>query len=374
MNVRRQKLSNWIALQTAAAVPKTAHEISDIRLFPVREPASGRSYTVVRLRTSSGLTGWGEAGPVRESDLTKARDEVLRRPATAWAVTATGTALDPGIVCAMLDISGKAASTPLYRLLAGPTRHKVRALTSLHGNTNAQLTASLASAVKAGYLAFEVPAPAPTARNHGQQFDVAVRARMDALRKSAPETANFVLHAGGALTAGDAGAAAGTLEGFHLLWFDEPCPAANLRTIAKIAEETVTPLGFGRSVRESGQFQDLLREGLVDILRPSLHHETIARIRQLGALAETYYVAVAPHHDGGPIATAAALHLAASLPNFFIQQIPLPEDDRDRRMRAEIVAQPVETIRSGFAALPEGPGLGIQVNESALEKYREAGA
>jgi galactonate dehydratase len=91
-------------------------------------------------------------------------------------------------------------------------------------------------------------------------------------------------------------------------------------------------------------------------------------------MAETYYVAVAPNHDGGPVATAAALHLAASLPNFFIQHVPWPPDERDRRMRSELVSQPVETVRDGFAALPAGPGLGIQVNEGALDKYKEATA
>ena len=374
MNARRQKLASYIALQTAAAAPTGNHDISDIRLFPIREPASGRAYTVVRLRTSSGLTGWGEAAAVTSSDLTTARQALLRKPATAWAVTSTGTALDPAITCAMLDITAKAASAPVYRLLGGPTRHKVRAIASLNGKTDADLARSLSDRLKSGYLAFEIPAPAGSARNHGQQLDNALRTRMDTLRKNAPENANFVLHAGGAFTAGDAGAMAGTLEPYHLLWFDEPCPATNLRTIAKITEETVTPLGFGRTIREPSVYQDLLREGLADILRPSLHHEGIARIRQIAALAETYYVAVAPYHDGGPIATAMALHLAASLPNFFIQQIPVPEDERDRRMRSEIVAQPVEAVTAGFAALPAGPGLGIQVNESALEKYKEAGA
>lgn len=134
----------------------------------------------------------------------------------------------------------------------------------------------------------------------------------------------------------------------------------------------MTPLGFGQDLREASLYQDLLREGLADILRPSLHREGLAGIRQIATLAETYYVAVAPHHDGGPIATAMALHLAASLPNFFIQQIPVPADERDRRMRSEIVSEPVEIVRNGFASLQTGPGLGIQVNQSALEKYREA--
>ena len=79
-----------------------------------------------------------------------------------------------------------------------------------------------------------------------------------------------------------------------------------------------------------------------------------------------------PFHEGGPIATAAALQLAASLPNFFIQHIPFPAAEEDRRMRAEIAGASIETVRDGFAALPVGPGLSVNVSDSALEKYRAA--
>jgi galactonate dehydratase len=84
-------------------------------------------------------------------------------------------------------------------------------------------------------------------------------------------------------------------------------------------------------------------------------------------------VAVAPYHDGGPIGTVAALHLAASLPNFFIQQIPLPAADADRKMRAELAGS-VEAVKDGFAALPTAPGLGITVDEATLEKHKERAA
>jgi galactonate dehydratase len=374
MNVRRQKLAGWIALQSAAAAPAGNHEINELRAYPLREPASGRTYTIVRLRTKGGLTGWGEAGRVGTGDVDKARSAVVGRPATAHAVTSSGTPLDPAIHCAMLDITAKACASPVYRLLGGPTRFKVRVLAALHGASDSELAASMAAGVKAGYRAFDVPLPAVTGRNQGQAFDKAARSRMDALRSAAPENVDFVLRGAGTLMAGDAASVAASLERFHLLWFDEPCPVSNLATIRKIAGETVTPLGFGRDVLEPGLFQDLLREGVVDILRPSLHLQGIHRIRRIATLAETYYVAVAPHHEGGPVATAAALHLAASLPNFFIQQIPWPADERDRRMRTELMAQPVETLRDGWAALPTGPGLGIDVNEGALEKYKETAA
>jgi galactonate dehydratase len=372
MNARRLRLQNQIALQTAsAAANANEHLISDLSVYPVREPVSGRAWTLVRVRTSSGLTGWGEAGRVTADDLAKARPAVMKRPATAWATVRTGTALDGAIDMALLDISARAASAPVYRLLGGPTRFKVRALTTLAGSTDAELAESLSRGVEAGYRAFQAPLPSTAARNQGQAFHNAVRDRMEKLRAAAPAGVNFVLGGGGSVMAGDAAGVAAALERFHLLWFDEPAPVANLATIRKVSQESVTPLGFGRTVREPAVYQDLLREGLADILRPSLHDAGPSVIRRIAALAETYYVAVAPNHEGGPVATAAALHLAASLPNFFIQHVPLPAAEEDRRMRAAIVKQPVETVRGGFLELGNSPGLGIDINEDALQRYRE---
>jgi galactonate dehydratase len=83
-------------------------------------------------------------------------------------------------------------------------------------------------------------------------------------------------------------------------------------------------------------------------------------------------VAVAPHHHGGPVATAAAIHLAASIPNFFVQHLPVPAAEEDRAMRRALVSPHMETGRNGFLELPKGPGLGITIDESALEKYHAA--
>jgi galactonate dehydratase len=372
MSIRKSRLADFMAMQAAAATPGDKHAIAEMRAYPVREPASGRVYTIVRLRSQSGIVGWGEAGRVAAADVEKAKSRIVGKPATAYAVTTTDTPLDGAIACAMLDITGKAVSAPVYRVLGGPTRFKARALASLSGGTDDALKASMNALAKAGFQAFDVPLPGINWRNQGQAFDRAARARMDGLRSAGPPNANFVLRGAGTLMAGDAAAVASSLERFHLLWFDEPCPVTNLSTIKKIAQEVVTPLGFGREVTSASVYQDLLREGVVDILRPSIQRDGLVAIRRISALAETYYVAVAPNHDGGPIGTAAALQLAASLPNFFIQNVPTPQDERDRRMRSELVAEPVETVRDGFLSLPSAPGLGITVNESALEKYKEA--
>ena len=350
-------------------------EIAALAAYPLREPVSGRRYTVIGLRTKSGLRGYGECAAVSATELAQATTIVVGKPATAFEVIRPQLVALPGLQAAvnmaLLDLAGQLARAPVYQFLGGPTRNKARAMTALAGASEAALLESFGRARQAGYRAFLVRLPPVLARNQGQAFVLATRRRLDALRAAGGDDADFVLDASGALTPGDAANLATALEPFHLLWFDEPCPLSNLGAVRKLASEDVTPLGFGRHLDRPGEFQDLLREDAVDVLRPSLSRHGISGIRRIAAIAEAYYIAVAPHHEGGPIATAAALHLAATLPNFYIQQIPLPEAGEDQRMRAELTGRPIETVTDGFAGLPRGPGLGLAVNEEALQKYQE---
>ena len=340
--------------------------ITDFRSWNVREPGSGRTYSVIRMQAGPGLAGYGECRELPPD----AKQKVLGLDPSAFEAARKRLEPDPGLNAAFnmaaLDISGKAAKAPLYQVLGGPTRHKVRAMTALDVKN---LDGSLAMAQRAGHKAFSVPAPEPMARNQGQAYARAVMSRLEALRKAAGDGADFVLDGGSRLSPGDAGVVAAQIERFHTLWFDEPCQTGNNRALEKIAAECVTPIGLGRHAASAAEFMGWLREQVIDIARPDLARHGITAIKRITAIAESYYTAVAPYHDGGPIATAAALHLAASLPNFFIQQIPLPASDEDRRMRAAIAGDAVEAIRGGFASLPTTPGLGIQVNEQALQRY-----
>lgn len=340
----------------------------------MREPVSGRSYTVVKVETASGLAGYGETAQAAGAEVALAARAVRGRQATEYEVLRRELAALPFLAAAvnmaLLDIVGKFAKAPVYQVLGGPTRFKARALAPLAGATDDALVSDCRRARDAGFRAFLVPAPAAKSPNQGQSFVLAAKRRLEALRAETGEEMDFVLDAAGLLTPGDASMLSAALERFHLLWFDEPCAGTSLGAAKKIAAERVTPLGFGRNIRRGSEFQDLLREEAIDILRPDIGASGISGIRRMAAIAETYYVAVAPYHDGGPVATAAALHLAASLPNFFIQQIPLPAAGQDRLMRAEIAGAGLETVKDGFAALPSGPGLGITVNEAALERYK----
>jgi galactonate dehydratase len=287
---------------------------------------------------------------------------VTGKPATGYEVIRQQLLPLPGLQAAvnvaLLDILGRKAKAPICQVLGGPTRFKVRASAVLEGETDEALVTSLKRAHSSGFRAFLVPVPRVQARNQGQAFVQTTRKRLDSLRSAGGDEVDFILDGAGGLSPGDASSLAHELERFHLLWFDEPCRLSNLSAARKIASETVTALGFGRHLHDAGAFQDLLREELIDVLRPSVALNGISQIRRMATLAEAYYVAMAPHHNGGPIATAAALHLAASLPNFFIQQIPLPVADEDRRMRAELTGASIERVTDGFCCVAHWRGLG----------------
>jgi galactonate dehydratase len=310
--------------------------------------------------------------------LAVAKQVVLGKQATAFEMVRRQLEglprLQAAVNMALLDLVGKFAKAPVYQVLGGPTRSKARVMTAVRGTTETALLASMKRAQEAGFRAFLVPVPIPSAPNQGRAFVDSTRRRLEALRAAGGEHVDFVLDGAGVLSPGDAATLSRALERFHVLWFDEPSTTSSIGAVRKLAAESVTALGFGRHIHQGGEFQDLLRESAVDILRPDISLNGVTQIRKVAALAETYYVAVAPHHDGGPIATAAALHLAASIPNFFIQQIPRSEADEDRRMRSELTSPVVEIVREGFAELPAGPGLGITVNDKALEEYQESTA
>jgi len=379
MQVRRARLMAFAPPQAApAARPDPQLEIASLRDYRLREPVSGRSYTVLRLQTRGGLEGYGECGEVNPRDLTGVLEAVRGKEATQFATVRyqlrnAPAGLMAALNMAMLDVVGRSVKAPAYQVLGGPTRNKCRALAAIEGATDTELAFAVRSARSAGFRAFLVPAPPPAARNQGQAFVLAARQRLQTLQEAAGAGTDFVLDCGATLVPGDAASLAAAFERYHLLWLDEPCPPLNLSALKKIAAENVTPLGLGRSIQQPSAFQDLLREEAIDILRPDIARNGISQIRQMAAIAESYYVAVAPYHNGGPVATAAAFQLAASLPNFFIQQIPFSQAEQDRKMRAA-VAGDVETVKDGFAALSSAPGLGIAVSEKALEEYKERAA
>ncbi|MGD0340589.1 MAG: mandelate racemase/muconate lactonizing enzyme family protein [Bacteroidales bacterium] len=350
--------------------------ITEVKAWTLREPISKQAYTVVKIQTRSGIVGFGECAPISREEFSGAKKAITGLPATSAETAASVLTGFPtaraALNIAMLDVVGKATKAPVFQLLGGPTRFKARVITGITGDSDASLINSMNRVLKAGFKAFMVPLPLITNRNQGQAYVLATKKRLESLRAAGGENIDFVLDGGNKLTPGDAQMISNAIETFHVLWFDEPCPPVNIGTFKKISGENVTPIGIGRHIIETGEIQNLIREDAVDIIRPDIGLNGISQIRKMAVIAETNYIAVGPTHNGGPIGTAAALHLAASIPNFFIQQIPFPEAEEDQRMRSDLTLSQVEIIKDGFAELPIDLGLGIAVNEKSLEKYKEA--
>ena len=342
------------ARQQADAAAGGPHAIRGVRAFQVAATQQNSAYVVLQIRTASGLTGYGECRALTPAELKSTADAITGKAATSYEV------LDPlvppavrgALNVALLDIMGKATNTPVYRILGGPTRNKARAITRLAGNNDAELVADLKRQFALSHRAFLLPIPPPAAYNQGSEFVRTAVTRFEAMRAAQP-TADIAIQCSSELSPGDAAALATSLEKLHPLWLNEPCAVSNIATLHKISDETVVPLGFGRDIADGGIYQQLLREGVIDLLCLDVHTHGITGIRKLAALAETYYVDVALWHRGGPFANAAALHAAASIPNFYI---------------ARLVDPAANSIRDGYFSLSAAPGLGVEVDERELQK------
>jgi galactonate dehydratase len=379
--VKRARLAAMAAQSMQPAVARPRLAIRQVTARAVREPSGGRQYLIIKVETDGGPSGFGEttagtAATALPPLLAAFRALVLHDALASQTVDAhlvrtnAPAGARAAVNMALVDIRGKVAKAPAYEVLAGQTRHKARALTRLHGADRDALIRSLERARARGFRAFVVDVQVPPGPVRGRAFYRSTLDLLTALRAAGGSGAeDFVLDCGGRTTASEASSLAAALEGFHLLWIDEPTGRINDEALAKIARERVTPLGWGRHVTGNDGFQNLLRLQAIDVLRPDLALHPMAGVRKAAALAEAYYTAFAPYHDGGPLATAAALHVAASTPNFVIQQVPLPADDRDLAMREELAGKGLEVPSDGFLALPTGPGLGVTIDEDALAKY-----
>lgn len=357
------------AFSQAPAKPGDPLAIASVHGWRLCEPDSGRRYSVLRVTAENGLSGYGEGGPIKAADVEEARKTLKGCRATALEFVRHQFAATPAVEAALgnalLDLSARAMGIPLYQYLGGPVRFKARLMARLDD------PAQVSDAQAKGYRAFTLTIPARESMTRLQAYVDSIRKSLDDLKKAAGEDAEVVLDGKRSLQPGDAAVVARAVEREHPIWLDEPTAVLSRDALSRIVDETTVPLGLGRRIHELAEFQDLLRLGCVDVLRPSLALNSLHKIRRLAAIAESHYIAVAPHHDGGPLATMFGIHLGASLSNFYVQEAPFPASARDRSMRAEILSGTVESAQTGFAALLNQPGLGVRFNEEAASKYSE---
>jgi galactonate dehydratase len=259
-----------------------------------------------------------------------------------------------GIDQALWDIKGKALGVPVYELLGGPTRRRVRVY------AHAGSPESVRQKIREGFTAFKtgVAKDRPARIVETKGFVDRAAEGFAALREAAGDDADIGIDFHGAISPPTAKLLIKALEPYQPMFVEEPVQCQNVEAMAEIARGTHLPIATGERIFTKWGFREVLEKGAAVILQPDLCHAGgITEVRLIAGMAEAYYAAIAPHNPLGPISLAAGVQLAASIPNFLCQeQVSLGEG---------YLKEPF-TVRDGYLDLPTGPGLGVELDDHAM--------
>ena len=259
----------------------------------------------------------------------------------------TGLGAPIGIDQALWDIKGKALGVPVYELLGGPTRDRVRVYA--HASKSDQMQQLKAQ----GFTAFKTGvAKKRPARYIETQAEVQYAAETFAsLREAMGKDIDIAIDFHGAISPATAKLLIKAYEPYQPMFIEEPCQAQNHDIMAEIARGTFLPIATGERVFTKWGFREVLEKKAATVLQPDLCHAGgITEVRLIAGMAEAYYADIAPHNPLGPISLAAGVQMSASIPNFLCQeQVSLGEGYLKHPFR----------VRDGFLQLPPGPGVGI---------------
>jgi galactonate dehydratase len=259
-----------------------------------------------------------------------------------------------GIDQALWDIKGKALGVPVYELLGGPTRDRVRVYA--HAGRPDQMKQLKAK----GFTAFKTGvAKKRPARYIETQAEIEYAAETFAgLRQAMGKDVDIAIDFHGAISPATAKLLIKAYEPYQPMFIEEPCQAQNHDVMADIARGTFLPIATGERVFTKWGFREVLEKKAATVLQPDMCHAGgITEVRLIAGMAEAYYADIAPHNPLGPISLAAGVQMSASIPNFLCQeQVSLGEG---------YIKEPFR-VREGFLELPKGPGLGIELDENAM--------
>jgi galactonate dehydratase len=358
-------------------------EITGVRTVAVG--AGWRNYLYVLVETDQGLTGLGEASLGGQThgliglieDLKPLligadpfRIEHIWQQAyrhAFWHGGPTFLSALAGVEVALWDIKGQALGVPIWRLLGGRVRDKVRVYANgPRGDTPDEVARSAEELVARGFTGLKwVPFPAMPALAGKGLIDRAV-AEVRAVREAVGPEVELMVDGHGRLSPAVAIRLAEALAPFKLMFFEEPCLPTNGPMLRRIAEKSPIPIAAGERHYTRWGFREIIENRAVSVVQPDvIQSGGIAEARKIAALAEMHFVATAPHNPWSWVNTIASLHLDAVIPNFLIQEVVAdPEPWKD-----EIVTWRPELDADGYFALPGRPGLGIGLDLDAVRRF-----
>lgn len=277
-----------------------------------------------------------------------------------------------GIACvemACWDIVGKAVGQPVWRLLGGKVRDRIKAYANgwyTVERTPEDFHTAVQAVIERGYRALKLDPFGPGRYELEPAERIRAVSLVEAVRDAAGPEVELLIEMHGRFTPAEAIRMAGMLEPFSPSWLEEPVPPENLKALAKVAGQVSSPIATGERIHDRFEFRELFELQAADIIQPDIGHlGGILETRKLAATAETHYVLVAPHNVGGPVLTAANLHLAACTPNFKIQEHFNDFADREVKNAAPGLPEVVD----GYFSLPTAPGLGVELDTDFLAEH-----
>jgi galactonate dehydratase len=347
-----------------------------------------RNLTIVRVRTDEGLEGVGEVRMVNHTQallgylahaipthvLGADPFEIEALVQRMWRTDyeRAGATVMSGIAAieiACWDIVGRALGQPVHRLLGGAVRPRIKAYANgwyTVERTPEEFHAAARRVVERGYRALKLdPFGAGSFELEPDERRRAI-ALVEAVRAAIGPDAELLVEMHGRFTPAAAIAIARDLEPFAPSWIEEPVPPENLAALEKVARRVSIPVATGERIHVRHEFRELLERQAADVIQPDV--TTVGGIleaRKIAAWAESHYVLVAPHNVGGPISTAAALHLAACTPNFKIQE----HFNDFAEAHVKLAAPGNPEVVDGDFAVPAGPGLGVTLDEDVVRAH-----
>jgi galactonate dehydratase len=286
-----------------------------------------------------------------------------------------------GIEIALWDLVGRATGLPVYALLGGKFRDKIRLYADCHagGDDSPQANADKAQEVVAmGFTAIkfdldDLDSPFKfDAFNHtlsNGELDAMV-AKVAAVRQAVGPHIDVAMDLHGRYDTSSGIRLARALEPFDLLWLEEPVPPENVAAMREVKRSTTTPICAGENLYLRWGFRDLIEQQAVDVIMPDLPKCCgLAEGKKIAALAEMYYISLAPHNVCGPLGTIASCHCCAAVPNFLVLEWHWLE----RPHWHILVRSEPPLIEAGYIRLPEGPGLGVELDVDAAERFLRPG-
>jgi galactonate dehydratase len=359
-------------------------KISSLELFKVPP-----RWLFLQISTDERISGWGEPivegraetvrAAVREmSEYLIGKDpfriedhfQVLYRGGFYRGGSILTSALS-GIEQALWDIKGKALDVPIYELLGGAAREKIRVYNWIGGDRPADVAEAARAQMEAGFTAVKMNATKELHYIDSRAKLGAAIERLAAVREAGGPDLDVGIDFHGRVHKGMAKSLARELELYKPMFIEEPVLPENTEALREVARHTTTPIALGERLYTRWGFKGVLADGYVDIVQPDLSHAGgILETRKISAMAEAFDVAVAPHCPLGPIALAASLQLDACTPNAIIQEQSLGiHYNRESDLLDYLVDEDVFAYQDGYVAIPVGRGLGIEIDE---EKVREA--